>query len=206
MFENIFKTELANITKDNSLIDKLWEEIKRQYSRRGRHYHSLTHLDNLLNELLSIRDKISDWQTLVLSIAYHDIIYNTLKTNNEEKSAEIACQRLSRLSLPNSQINKCYSQILATKSHDLCEDMDTNYFTDADLAILGADKDSYHQYTTLIRKEYKIYPNSIYKPGRKKVLQHFLQMPTIYKTAYFREKYEYQAKQNLSHELKALSH
>ena len=205
MFENAFKTELAKISSDNSLIEKLWEEIKQQYSKRNRHYHSLAHLDNIIIDLFPIKDKIVDWQTIVFSVAYHDIVYNTLKNDNEEKSAKLAYQRLTQLSLPQSQKDKCYTQILATKSHNPSDDGDTNFFTDADLAILGASGEVYRQYSNMIRKEYRLYPDIIYNPGRQKVLRHFLQMPNIYKTAYFRDKFENKAKQNLSSELKAIS-
>jgi predicted metal-dependent HD superfamily phosphohydrolase len=94
---------------------------------------------------------------------------------------------------------------LATKSHSIAEDNDTNYFTDADLAILGADDKTYTEFAKAIRKEYAVYPDTIYNHGRKKVLTHFLQMPEIYKTKYFRDKYETRARVNLSTELGRLS-
>ncbi|WP_276500387.1 HD domain-containing protein [Terrimonas pollutisoli] len=204
MFQHIFNTELATITSDKELIENLWEEIKRAYSKPRRYYHSLSHLDNLVSKLLPVKDKIADWQTLVFSIAYHDIIYNTVKNDNEEKSAKFAYDRLSKLSIPSSQKEKCFNQIMATKGHAISDD-DTNFFTDADLAVLGADYTLYKQYSTMIRKEYKLYPDFVYKPGRQKVLQHFLQMKNIYKTEFFRNKYEMQARKNLNDELKELS-
>ena len=48
-----------------------------------------------------------------------------------------------------------------------------------------------------VRKEYIFYPNFVYKNGRKKVIQHFLAMNPIFKTEYFYDKYEFQAKENL---------
>jgi hypothetical protein len=44
----------------------------------------------------------------------------------------------------------------------------------------------------------------LYNPGRKKVLKHFLDMKTIFKTAYFQEKYERQARINLASEMETL--
>ena len=55
-----------------------------------------------------------------------------------------------------------------------------------------------------IRKEYAIYPDMLYNPGRKKVLQHFLTMDTIYKTAVYRDRYEQKAKENLQRELELI--
>src|SRR5204862_8045965 len=123
-----------SITNDDKLIAKMWDEIKTPYSKSGRHYHNLTHLDKLTELLSSVSENIQDWQTVVFSIAYHDIIYDPLKKDNEEKSAAYASQRLIELGRPEDQRNKCISQILATKGHEISEDSDTNYFTDADLA------------------------------------------------------------------------
>lgn len=204
MFETEFKEQLGSITSDDKLIGKMWDEIKTQYSKSSRHYHNLSHLDKLTTLLSSISQNIQDWQTVVFSIAYHDIIYNPLKNDNEEKSAALASQRLMELGFSDSQRNKCISQIITTKGHEVSEDSDTNHFTDADLAILGSSSEEYKQYSKWIRKEYKFYPDLIYKPGRKNVLQHFLQMPFIYKTDHFRKLFEEQARINLENELKEL--
>jgi len=42
-----------------------------------------------------------------------------------------------------------------------------------------------------------VYPDLVYNPGRKKVLNHFLAMDSIFKTDYFYNKFDRQAKENL---------
>ncbi|MGB1315039.1 MAG: hypothetical protein ACPG4Y_03410, partial [Chitinophagales bacterium] len=135
---------------------------------------------------------------------YHDIIYNALKANNELKSAELAKKRLIQLSVNNSTITHCFNHILATKNHTKSINDDTNYFLDADLSILGKPWDTYSLYIKNIRKEYAIYPDLIYNSGRKKVIQHFLNMENIFKSNFFIDKYELKAKQNLKKELSLL--
>lgn len=120
-------------------------------------------------------------------------------------SARLAFERLSSVVVPAVICENCASQIMATRKHDLSEQADTNYFTDADLAILGANAFDYKNYTQAIRKEYRLYPDFLYKPGRKKVLAHFLEMPTIFKTEFFRERYEEVARENLRNELRELN-
>lgn len=205
MFELFFDTELNNIGTEEKLRHQLWTEIKSAHNEPNRYYHNLSHLDKLIAELEAVKNEISNWQTLVFSVAYHDIIYNILKHNNEEESAKFAYEKLTLLNLPDNQKDACAVQILATKSHDTNSNSDTNYFTDADLSILGAGNDIYKIYTGQIRKEYKYYPDFLYNPGRKKVLNHFLQMHRIYKTKYFEDKYEQQARLNLIEELKQLT-
>jgi predicted metal-dependent HD superfamily phosphohydrolase len=94
--------------------------------------------------------------------------------------------------------------ILATKEHQRSDD-ETNLFTDADLSVLGADRETYLLYVQQIRAEYSIYPDILYNPGRKKVLEHFLNMENIFKTNEFRTKYESAARKNLEAEIRLLT-
>jgi len=75
---------------------------------------------------------------------------------------------------------------------------------DADLAILGKDWKDYENYIHQIRKEYSIYPDFLYNPGRKKVLIHFLEFDEIFKTNHFKEKYENIARENIQREISML--
>jgi len=195
---------IGNYTTDKRLIDQLWQEIEDNYSYKKRHYHTLQHLENLLQQLGAVKEYIKDWNMILFSMYYHDVIYNALKRTNEEKSAEFAQNRMQLIMVPKPRIENCVQQILATKEHGLCDDSDTNFFTDADLSILGMEWDVYSDYYKNVRKEYSLYPDIIYIPGRKKVLQHFLQMERIFKTDHFFKKFELQAKQNLQKELDLL--
>ena len=190
--------ELARKYTDNlRLKDELWKEIEKNYSSPGRHYHNLQHLENLLIQLQDVKNNIRNWDTTLFALFYHDIIYKATKNNNEEKSAELAIKRSTEIKVPAAIISKCAEMILATKKHIQNDDSDINYFTDADLSILGQGWREYEKYFKQIRKEYSIYPDLIYNPGRKKVIEHFLQMERIYKTDYFYKKFEINAKNNL---------
>ena len=183
---------------DNALT--LWQEIEKQYSEPSRHYHTMVHLQNLISELLPVQSRFQSWNVVVFAVVYHDVIYKASKSNNEEKSAELAVRRLNEIAVPEDSVGRCKEFILATKRHQHVDD-EVDLFTDADLSILGSGPDAYRIYTNQVRKEYSIYPDLLYKPGRKKVLLHFLGMQTIYKTSFFREKYEAQARRNLENEL-----
>jgi predicted metal-dependent HD superfamily phosphohydrolase len=205
MIKQEFISSLKNYTSDNEQQLRMWNEIQKNYSKSDRHYHNLTHLNFMLAELIINKDKFENWDTVIFAIAYHDAVYNTLRSNNEERSADLAGKRLAEISFPERSITLCTQMILATKKHEPA-DPETNLFTDADLSILGSEPDAYRQYAKQIRREYSIYPDLVYNPGRKKVLMHFLGMSTIFKTKAFSEKYEQAAKTNLQAELNALTH
>jgi predicted metal-dependent HD superfamily phosphohydrolase len=204
MLKDIFTQLVGRYSNNSALAQTLWLEIEKAYSGKKRYYHNLQHLQNMYNELLCCRDMIADWDTLLFSVFYHDIVYKATSKENEEKSAEAALLRLNEINYPKEKINKCSGQIIATKQHGLSPDSDTNLLTDADLAILGADWDAYLEYSQAVRKEYAIYPDFLYKPGRAKALQHFIDMDTIFKTTYFQDKYQLNAYTNLKKELTLL--
>lgn len=128
-------------------------------------------------------------------------MYDTLKSNNEEKSAALAEKRMKSVGVSEEIVARVVEMILATKTHVVSENQEVNYFTDADLSILGKDWEVYRQYAKQVRNEYAIYPDLLYNPGRKKVLKHFIEMNQIFKTDYFTQKYEEQARINIQREL-----
>lgn len=194
----------SHCNQDKIFFENLWLEIEKKYSEKERYYHNLSHLENMFSELELVKDKIADFCNISFSVFYHDVIYDANSKLNEEKSAEFAKLRLKKLGVTTIDTEEILKQILATKAHEKSDDSDINYLLDADLSILGKDIESYIKYTKQIRKEYSIYPDLLYKQGRRKVLQHFLELESIFKTEYFREKYEVQARENIEFELNAL--
>lgn len=201
MLKDTFFELLKKYTNDDKLIESLWHEIQSAYTHKSRYYHTLSHLENLLHQLSEVKSKISNWDAVLFSLYYHDIVYNSLKSDNEEKSAVLAEKSMQQLNVPEEIKEICREQILATKSHQVSTNSDTNYFTDADLSILGAPQEIYTQYFKDVRKEYSIYPDFVYNMGRKKALKHFLTMERIFKTYDFYQQYEEQAKINLQNEI-----
>jgi predicted metal-dependent HD superfamily phosphohydrolase len=202
--EQLLTDTALHYTTNTELCNSLWLEIVKHYSEKKRHYNTITHLQNLVDELTAVKTKIEDWDTVVFAVFYHDIFYHATAKDNEEKSAKLAQDRLAQIAFPEQQIKKCVQLILATKGHDMSNDADTNLFTDADLSVLGKPWNVYEEYYKNVRKEYSIFPDFLYKPGRIKVLQHFLSMEKIYKTEHFAKLYETQARQNMQQELEML--
>lgn len=149
----------SGYSTNNTLIEQLWLEIEKEYSTNSRQYHSLAHLSYMVSFAESFTSSISNMDVLLFSIFYHDIIYKTSRQDNEEKSAEFAKSRMSKLGVPLDEVTKTYLQIIATKKHETSTDLDTNYLLDFDLAIVGETPKTYRKYTEKIRKEYSRYPD-----------------------------------------------
>lgn len=200
----LFRELAGRYSADAKLADKLWQELAQAYENPRRHYHTLAHLAALVQELAPFRGELTDPDTVLFALFYHDAVYEARRADNEERSAELAAARLTQLQVPAAQIGRCRTQILATKRHEPSGDADTDLLTDADLAVLGQPWPAYERYTRQVRAEYKIYPDLLYRPGRRKVLRHFLDKPRIYKTPPFSHRYEAAARANLERELGSL--
>jgi len=199
MLKDDFLRITSSYAIDKQLPGKLWDEIMVAHTTSSRYYHTLTHLENLYKELVSIKNVIEDWESIIFAIVYHDFVYDISSADNEAQSAEIAINRLQEINYPASKTERCKAHILATKTHKTAADNDTNLFTDADLSILGTDWENYKEYALNIAKEYARMP--MFKLGRKGVMLNFLKMSRLFKTEYFHDKYEAQARNNIQREI-----
>lgn len=205
MLKQLFTELVGNYSADNKLSVRLWNEVEINYRDAGRYYHDLSHIKNMYNALLEAKELVEDWDIMLFSLFYHDIIYQTRRTDNESESALLAAKRLNEINIAKKRIERCSVHILATKGHTKSADNDTNIFIDADLSILGAENQIYQRYIKDIRSEYFIYADKEYSYGRRKALNHFLKMERIFKTQPFFDKYEDQARKNIEDELTRLS-
>lgn len=201
--KQIFFTLLSQYASPSTTA-KMWDEIALAYSHKNRQYHNLFNLENMYSELQCVQHTISDWDTVLFALFYHDAVYSTTKKDNEEKSSKMAISRLREIGYDTVKTSFCHELIMATKQHNFSSVNDINLFTDADLSILGKPWAEYEAYCLNVRKEYSIYPDLLYNPGRKKALQHFLEMEHIFKTPHFKDRFEAQARKNITQEIDRL--
>lgn len=203
--EEIWLSLCSRYSPDRKLAGELYEEISRRYSAFSRHYHNLQHIAALLSLSGQYSPHLQDKDIVDSAIFYHDIIYNVLRKDNERRSAVLAAKRLTTLGWPAGKREVVVVFIEATKSHQIPGNApnasDLAWFLDFDMAILAAPWEAYSQYAAQVRREYRIYPGRLYKPGRNAFLQQTLQAPHIFHTAVFREQYEPAARANMEREL-----
>jgi predicted metal-dependent HD superfamily phosphohydrolase len=200
----IFFKRLSKYTDNAALVNNTFTDLLNDYTAAQRHYHDLAHINHLLNLLEDHKFRISDEDALFFAIWFHDAIYNTWKTNNEEKSADFAAEILYQTDMPPSRVAKIIHYINATKTHTADGDGDLEFFLDFDLSILGAEEAIYDFYARQIREEFSSYPNFIYNRGRRRALRTLLEKGYIYHTNEFRWQFEAQARANIQRELDTL--
>ena len=180
------------------------QRLATAYDAPERHYHTLGHIESLLNrvETHSLHDPV----VVGLAVWYHDAVYNSLGTDNEAKSAEWAIAFLQETNLAPARRERVADLIRRTQDHTQPQpphDADLLLFLDADLSILGAPDTAYWDYARQVRREYQLVPEELYRPGRSKVLAKLLGAPVLFHTPALREELDAPARRNLQAELDA---
>ncbi|HKX85605.1 MAG TPA: hypothetical protein VJL37_02950 [Flavobacterium sp.] len=200
--EELFLNLFARIGFSEVEAAANWNNLQKAYTRKSRHYHNLNHLQEMLVCFETYREQLQYPDEVLYAIFYHDYIYKTIKKNNELRSAEYAVALLPQGTSLNKK--RIFDLILSTKDHQCSDNEDEKWLIDFDLKILAKDWNDYQSYAQQIRREYRIYPDFMYKPGRKKALEHFLTNPFIYQTETFRNLYEKPARENIQKEIDLL--
>jgi predicted metal-dependent HD superfamily phosphohydrolase len=176
-----------------------------RYSSPARHYHNLGHLRACLAELDRVRHLACDAPGVELALWYHDAIYDPTRSDNEQRSADLAREDSKRAGLSPERIELIVSLILATRHDSPPATADQRLIVDIDLAILGGEQAEFDAYEVAIRQEYAHVPESDFRRGRAAILQRFLDRPRIYTTDYFHGKYEAAARANLRRSIDGLT-
>lgn len=93
---------------------------------------------------------------------------------------------------------------MATLHNIIPTDNDEKLIVDIDLSILGRSPETYNQFESWIRKEYKLVPTLIYRKKRKEILTNFLERDRIYSHDYFYVKLENNARANITNAIQNL--
>lgn len=181
-----------------------FDALAAAYSEKHRHYHTTRHIDHCLRELDSAMSLARDPAEVELALWFHDAIYDPHSGKNEERSADWACELLTRHHASAERVGRVRDHILATRHEAVANDPDSRLVVDIDLSILGVDEVTYEAFEVNVRKEYRWVPSLLFRRKRAEILESFLARPMIYTTPFFRDRYEVAARRNLSQAIERL--
>lgn len=187
----------------HDLREQTFQDIFSRYSESHRHYHTPTHLKDCLLEFDPVRSRSPHPHEIECALWFHDVIYDTHATDNEEKSAAYANTELENLGLTKPFRQRVTDLILTTKTH-VPRTVDEKILVDVDLSILGRSSQVFEAYEQRIRREYSWVDEATYRRERASILSNLLGRQSIYSTTFFKEKYEQQARKNLARALQQL--
>lgn len=186
------------------LLNKAYDDLITAYTEPGRYYHNLEHISDGLNKLDEVRSLISDPDGIEMAWWFHDAVYDTTSSVNEEASAAVANNVLKGLGFSDKLVAHIglrmqVMQLILLTKHDFIPTIeDGQLIVDIDLASLGTPPEIFDLNTANIRNEYAHVSDEDFVRGRAEFFRKFLQgRPSIYLTKYFRDIYEIQAQENL---------
>lgn len=160
--------ELLNnwgIKCDINTILTMWNESHR-------HYHNLNHLNDLIDQINENKSIFTqkEYEKLIIASLFHDCIYDPMRSDNEERSADFfinCCQEKN-----DPDILEIKQMILDTKTHESTTPL-SEKFNKMDMNIVERDFNQLLEWENGIRNEYREY-GDIYKTGRLAFLESLL--------------------------------
>lgn len=178
--------------------------LEQQYAAPGRHYHTLSHLDAVLASFDQLRHLATNPDVVELALWLHDVVWEPMAPDNEQRSIEWAQAHLPLAALPPDLLPPVAALILETR-HQSAPSVtpDAAVVRDADLSILAADRKTYDTYEHAIRAEYAMVPEDQFRAGRIRILADFAARRPLFFTTVMRPR-EPQARANLERALASL--
>jgi predicted metal-dependent HD superfamily phosphohydrolase len=175
-----------------------WRMLHAAYTESWRAYHNLSHICHCLAEFDNISLLAANPDAMEAAIWFHDVIYDTHRTDNEERSADFAVAVLGSAKVAPSYCAMVRTLILATKHNVTPLDHDARLLVDVDLSIFGQSPELYAGFEDQIRREYAWVSDHDFSAGRSSVLIGFLDRPRVFSTETFQARYEERARINLA--------
>lgn len=203
---------------DHAETQTVLQNVYRAYAEPQRHYHTQQHLHECLEKITVFESLAKHYGEIVIALWFHDAIYDikttpTSSTNNDQsndksnelRSADWARQTALDFGLEADQAARIHQLIMNTLHNAQPDSHDAAILVDVDLSILGMPVERFTEYEQQVRAEYAWVPEPLYRQKRSEVLQHFLKQANIYHTDLYQQRFETQARDNLTRSLKQLS-
>lgn len=182
--------------------DALFLELYGRWGEEHRHYHGRTHLLDILEALDLLCEPAEPPRTVILAAWFHDAVYRGNPGQDEEESAGVAENQLSRAGLPESDVSEVARLVRLTAGHRPAPgDVDGALLCDADLSILGSDPGAYSRYLAAVRKDYAHVGEVEFAAGRAAVVRQLLELDPLFSSTRAQELWLDAALRNLRSEL-----
>lgn len=160
--------ELLNkwsIKCDVNTILSMWNESHRSY-------HTLNHLNYLISQINENKSKYSEkeYEKLLIASLFHDAVYDPMRGDNEEKSADFFMECC--IDKSSNDILEIKQIILDTKTHQSNTKLSES-FNNYDMSIVERGFDDLLEWEHGIHEEFKEYGDK-YKEGRLNFLESVL--------------------------------
>jgi len=180
------RTRIEEILQFFKFSDTVIEKVLNAYNHKGRYYHNLKHIIEMLEYADRTCGKLSEEEqtALYMAIIFHDVVYDTRSKTNEEDSFIFFQEAIGPFSaflhtdewLKWERIEiKVKEMIMATKAHEYEESLPeyVKIIIRADLERLTLPFPTFWENTKQIMKEYYWVDFSDFKKGRMEFFESY---------------------------------
>jgi predicted metal-dependent HD superfamily phosphohydrolase len=177
------------------------------YGHSSRKYHTFAHLEHCYQEYDNYLYDVRKQRSLAvdLSIPCHDLIYDPFSTTNEDDSRNLIKYIFKVFGVSETLIKQVDGIIWVTSTYaddyPICSDtlsLDQQLMHDLDLSGFGLSWREFWKQSELVNQEFSMVPSDEFRTKRLAFLRKLSQRDYLFRTDYFREKYETRAKENIN--------
>ncbi|XP_046387760.1 uncharacterized protein LOC124157238 isoform X3 [Ischnura elegans] len=212
VLQDVWKDITSNVL--DPVSEEWWTHMKKKYNDEMRTYHNIDHLEKKFLHFETVRSNLQNPDAVALALFFHYFEYDPKSVDNEERNIHMFEKFAKEGGIPKgSPLHLAVTHLLKSSATHITEEHkteeaygteDEHYFLDLDMVVLGSPPTMYDEYVQQVRQEYTFLPDKSYSNLRLKVLQTFLQIPNIFATREFRDKFEQQARLNIKREVESL--
>jgi len=144
-----------------------------------------------------------DADAIEMALWFHDVEYDPVATDNELKSAE----RFKRVAVGNMDpdlVEQIHRLIISTIHKVLPQALDEQYVVDIDLSGFGLPWHEFVKDSLNVRNEFPGLTDYAFAKNNGGFLKCLLNRPSVYSTAFYKQRYEHKARENMERQITLL--
>lgn len=187
-----------SLAGDWARAEAVYAGLVELYGEPHRHYHTLNHIRHCLREFDRAAGLMDDADAVELALWFHDAIYQPGARDNEQRSAEWFGQWADGGGADPAFQQQVQALIMATTHRQWPYAGDAGFVVDIDLSSFGLPWAACESDGRLIRAEFATVADDQYYPGHLRFLRALQERSTLFCTAFFQQRYEPLARENLA--------
>ena len=174
------------------------QRLVNAYSEPQRHYHNLAHIDHCLSIFDQCKALAANPDALEIAVWFHDVMFEPGKRDNEARSAELYAELST--GVHDNKFRRLVGRLIMATLHDgsSLDDSDAGYMVDIDLSSFGLPWEEFQRDSQHLRQENAQLSDAEYYRKTREFQVCLLARPRFYVTDFFCQRYEQQARDNLT--------
>jgi predicted metal-dependent HD superfamily phosphohydrolase/tetratricopeptide (TPR) repeat protein len=188
---------------DATTAERVCRAVFERYTDGARRYHTLDHIRHCLAQVDLAAGLLPDADAMRLAVWFHDVVYDAAADDNEARSADLFREFADPV-LPAGLVQDVARLVHVTRFGETPRREDEAYMVDVDYSSFGRPWDEFLADSLAVRAERPDLGDAQYAAQQTRFLESLLARDALYRTGFFRDRYESVARDNISRYLAML--